>query len=70
MADLRTALEEAFNRDETVEEKLRATEEVHEETPMEVAEEVAEEAPEEVVEEKPVQRPTTWKKNILIFGIS
>jgi hypothetical protein len=72
MADLRTALEEAFNRDSEEKPIEEPVEEVSEETPVEVAEEVAEEspkesseeAPEEVVE-KPVQRPTTWKKEYL-----
>ena len=67
MADLRTALEEAFEKEPIIEEPV---EEVVEEAPEEEqpVEETVEEAQptEEAIEEvKPVARPTTWKKEYL-----
>jgi hypothetical protein len=67
MADLRTALEEAFEKEPVIEEPV---EEVVEEAPQEeqLVEETVEEAQptEEAIEEvKPVARPTTWKKEYL-----
>jgi hypothetical protein len=68
MADLRTALEEAFEKkDEMIEDV------VEEQQPEEVVEEIVEEpkneveqpTEEQIEEVKPVQRPTTWKKEYL-----
>ena len=63
MADLRSALEEAFNQEP--EAPIEDVKEPEVEAPVE--EPVAEEQPtEEAIEEvKPVQRPTTWKKEYL-----
>ena len=68
MADLRTALEEAFNQEpqEEVIEQDESIEKPFEEVAEEVVEEPTEEAIEEVVEEvKAATRPTTWKKEYL-----
>ena len=61
MADLRTALEEAFNQEpEEMQEEIQEEVQEIEESPQELAEE---QPIEEIVEEvKPVQRPSTWKK--------
>jgi hypothetical protein len=64
MADLRTALEEAFSQDTEVEESQEVVAENLPEEHIEEAEEVIEE--QEVVEEvKAITRPTTWKKEYL-----
>jgi hypothetical protein len=67
MADLRSALEEAFNIEP--EDKVQEVQEVHEEPIEEHQEEAHEEETqlsEEAIEEvKPISRPTTWKKEYL-----
>lgn len=69
MADLRTALEEAFEKkDEIIEDVVeeQQPEEIVEEVEQAQKEVVDEQPTEEEVEEvKPVQRPTTWKKEYL-----
>jgi hypothetical protein len=67
MADLRTALEEAFSQDTEVEESQEVVAENLPEEHIEEAEEVIEDQEvQEVVEEiKATTRPTTWKKEYL-----
>ena len=67
MADLRTALEEAFSQDTEVEEPQEVVAENLPEEHIEEAEEIIEDQEvQEVVEEvKATTRPTTWKKEYL-----
>jgi len=69
MADLRTALEEAFEKkDEIIEDVVeeQQPEEIVEKEILEEPKDEVEQPTEEQIEEvKPVQRPTTWKKEYL-----
>ena len=66
MADLRTALEEAFSQDTEVEESQEVVAENLPEEHEEAEEVIEEQEVQEVVEEvKATSRPTTWKKEYL-----
>jgi len=67
MADLRTALEEAFEKEPIIVEPVEeVVEEVsQEEQPVEETVEEAQPTEEAIEEVKPVARPTTWKKEYL-----